>query len=109
MRVYHLSSGAARRTVDLRLYESVIAEAVTTVMSAKSATVTVNKDSYIVSPTPTKSEAIKIGRLICKSALSKYCVQRPVLFTGENVEPKKEELNESRTEPKTKHPMGGHQ
>ena len=109
MRVYHLSSSVARSTVDLRNYESVITEAVTTVMSAKNATVTVNNDSYTVSPTPTKSEAIKIGRLICKSALSKYCVQRPVLFTGENIKPKKEELNEARTEPKVKHRMGGHQ
>lgn len=109
MRIYHLSSSAARRTVDLRNYESVICEAVAIVMSGKNATVTVNKDSYTVSPTPTKSEAIKIGRLICKSALSQYCVQIPKLFTGENVEPKKEELNESRTEPKVKHRMGGHQ
>ena len=109
MRVYHLSSGAARRTVNLCDYESVITEAVTTVMSGKDVIVVVNKDSYTVSPTPTKSEAIKIGRLICKSALSKYCVQRPVLFTGENIKPKKEELNESRTEPKVKHRVGGHQ
>ena len=109
MRIYHLSSSAARRTVDLRNYESVICEAVTTVMSGKSVIVVVNKDSYTVSPTPTKSEAIKIGRLICKSALSQYCIQIPKLFTGENVKPKKEELNESRTEPKAKHPMGGHQ
>ena len=109
MRVYHLSSGAARRTVNLCDYESVITEAVTTVMSAKDVTVVVNKDSYTVSPAPSKSEAIKIGRLICKSALSQYCIQIPKLFTGENVKPKKEELNESRTEPKVKHRMGGHQ
>lgn len=109
MRVYHLSSGTARRTVNLCDYELVITEAVTTVMSGKDVTVVVNKDSYTVSPAPNKSEAIKIGRLICKSALCKYCVQIPKLFTGENVEPKKEELNESRTEPKVKHRMGGHQ
>lgn len=109
MRVYHLSSGAARRMVNLGDYESVICEAVTTVMSGKNVIVVVNKDSYSVSPTPTKSEAIKIGRLICKSALSQYCIQIPKLFTGENVKPKKEELNESRTEPKVKHRVGGHQ
>ena len=109
MSIYHLSSSAARRTVDLRNYESVITEAVTTVMSAKDVTVVVNKDSYMVSPAPSKSEAIKIGRLICTSALSQYCIQIPKLFTGENVKPKKEELNESRTEPKVKHRVGGHQ
>lgn len=109
MRVYHLSSSVARSTVDLRNYESVITEAVTTVMSGKDVTIVVYKENYTVSPAPSKSEAIKIGRLICKSALSQYCIQIPKLFTGENVKPKKEESNESRTEPKAKHPMGGHQ
>ena len=109
MRIYHLSSGAARRSVDLRDYADVITNAVTSVMSSKNVTVIIDKDSYTVSPDPSKSEAIKIGRLICKSALSQHCVQIPKLFTGENVEPKKEELNESRTEPKVKHRMGGHQ
>lgn len=94
--------------MDLRNYESVITEAVTTVMSGKDVTVVVNKDSYTVSPAPSKSEAIKIGRLICKSALSQYCIQIPKLFTGENIKPKKEELNESRTEAKTNHGLGGH-
>ena len=59
MRVYHLS-GNARRTVDLRDYESVITEAVTTVMSKKDVTVIVDKDSYTVSPTPSQGEAMAI-------------------------------------------------
>lgn len=104
MRVYHLSSGAARRTVNLCDYESVITEAVTTVMSGKDVTVVVNKDSYTVSPAPSQGEAIRIGRLICKSDLNQYCIQIPKLFTGENIETKEEP-----NEPRNNHDrMGGH-
>lgn len=95
MRVYHLSSGDARRTVDLRDYADVIIKAVTSVMSDKDVTVVIEKDSYTVSPTPTQGEAIRIGRLICKSDLNQYCIQIPKLFTGENIETK-EEPNEPR-------------
>lgn len=103
MRVYHLSSGDARRTVDLRDYADVIANAVTSVMSSKDVTVAVNKDSYTVSPTPTQGEAIRIGRLICKSDLNQYCIQIPKLFTGENIETKEEP-----NEPRNNDRMGGH-
>ena len=103
MRVYHLSSGAARRTVNLCDYESVITQAVTSVMSSKDVTVIVDKDSYTVSPTPTQGEAIRIGRLICKSDLNQYCIQIPKLFTGENIETK-EELNDQRNNDR----VGGH-
>lgn len=96
MRRYSLTSGDARRTVDLRDYADVITKAITTIMT-EDVTVIVNENSYAVSPAPSRSEAIKIGRLICKSTLSKYCVQRSVLFSGEDVEIKKEEPNESRT------------
>ena len=104
MRVYRLSSGSARRAVDLRTYESVITEAVTTVMSGKDVTVIVDKNSYTVSPTPSQGEAIRIGRLICKSDLNQYCIQIPKLFTGENIETK-EESNEPRNKNDR---MGGH-
>lgn len=97
MRRYSLTSGDARRTVDLRDYADVITNAITTIMSGKDVTVVVKKDCYIVSPTPSRGESIRIGRLICKSTLCQYCVQRPVLFSGEDVEPKKEESNEPRT------------
>ena len=104
MRIYHLSSGAARRSVDLRDYADVITKAVTSVMSSKDVTVIVDKDSYTVSPAPSQGEAIRIGRLICKSDLNKYCIQIPKLFTGENIETK-EELNDQRN---NNDRMGGH-
>lgn len=103
MRRYSLSSSDARRTVDLRDYEKVIAEAVTSVMTGKDVKVVVYKDCYTVTPTPNKGEAIRIGRMICKSTLNQHCIQIPKLFTGEEIETK-EEMNE----PSTKHRMGGH-
>ena len=103
MRLYTLTSSDARRTVDLRDYKDVIVNAITTVMIGKDVTVVVEKDSYTVSPAPSKGEAIRIGRAICKSKLNKYCVQIPKLFTGEEIETK-EEIDES----KTNHRMGGH-
>lgn len=104
MRRYTLTSGDARRTVDLRNYAEVITNAVTSVMSEKDVAVIVDKDSYTVSPTPTQGEAIRIGRLICKSDLNQYCIQIPKLFTGENIETK-EELNEPRNKNDR---VGGH-
>ncbi|MBR2405648.1 MAG: hypothetical protein IKB04_01165 [Clostridia bacterium] len=103
MRRYSLSSSDARRTVDLRDYEKVIAEAVTSVMTGKDVKVVVYKDCYTVTPTPNKGEANRIGRMICRSTLNQYCVQIPKLFTGEEIETK-EEVNE----PSTKYRMGGH-
>lgn len=97
MRRYSLTSGDARRTVDLRDYADVITNAITTVMTGKDVTVVVEKDCYIVSPAPDRGESIRIGRAICKSKLNKYCVHIPKLFTGQDVEIKKEEPNESRT------------
>ncbi len=103
MRRYTLSSGVARKKVDLREYEDIITEAVMEVMTNKQAKVTVYKDNYTVSPAPNKGEAIRIGRMICKSSLNQYCIQIPKLFTGEEIETK-EEKNES----KANHRMGGH-
>ncbi len=110
MKRYTLASVDARAQIDLRLYQDIIVEAVATVMTGKGVTVVVEKDCYYLSPSPSQGEAVKIGRLICRSTLNKHCVHIPKLFNGVEVKPKKkEELDESRTEPKTKHPMGGHQ
>ena len=103
MRRYSLSSSDARGSVDLRDYEGVITEAVTSVMTGKDVKVVVYKDCYTVTPTPNKGEAIRIGRLICKSTLNQYCIQIPKLFTGEEIELKGEK-DVSRKE----HRLGGH-
>lgn len=80
MRKYTLASANARQSVDLRDYESIIVEAVHAVIPC--ARVQVDRDCYYVSPTPTQSEAVKIGRQICQSKLKHYCVQIPKLFSS---------------------------
>ena len=80
MRKYTLASSQERQTVDLRDYASVITEAVHAYMP--SAAVRVERDCYYVSPTPSQSEAIKIGRQICQSELKRSCVKIPKLFSS---------------------------
>lgn len=89
MRKYTLASGTARSSVDLRDYEEIIMKAVHDILP--SAVVCVWEDHYTVAPTPRQGDAVKIGRAICKSALSMYCVQVPKLFTSVEIEEEKEE------------------
>ena len=102
MRRYTLASAEARSSVDLRDYKDVITNAVKEVMAGvDNLKVTVAKDYYTVSPTPEKGDAIRIGRIICKSTLNRYCIQIPKLFSSIEV---KEQTNGERKE----HQMGGH-
>ena len=94
MRKYTLASKDARSNVDLREYQSVIQKAVKEIMPA--ASVTVEKDCYYVSPTPKQGDAVRIGRLICKSALSRQCVFIAKLFSSIEVETKEKSVNEAR-------------
>lgn len=84
MRKYTLASLSAKSAVDLRVFTDVITAAVHQYMPL--AVVRVERDCYYVEPTPPKGMAIRIGRQICKSALSHYCVQIPKLFTSIEVE-----------------------
>ena len=94
MRRYTLASSDARGEVDLRDYRDVIEEAIHEIVP--SAQVAVEKDCYNVSPAPTKGEAIKIGRLICKSGLNRYCVQIPKLFSSVEIEEEKNDREEQK-------------
>ena len=94
MRRYTLASSDARGEVDLRDYRDVIEEAIHEIVP--SAQVTVEKDCYYVSPTPAKGDAIKIGRLICKSGLNRYCVQIPRLFSSVEIEEEKNDQEEQK-------------
>ena len=98
MRRYTLASLDARNAVDLRDFEDIIVDAVRSI--CPTATVLVEKNCYYVSPAPKKGDAVKIGRLICKSALSQYCVHIPKLFSSIEV---KEELDVGKQQP-----LGGH-
>lgn len=102
MRKYTLASPDARVSVDLREYDDVIIAAVMDVMNDEDVEVVVRQDCYYVSPTPSKGDAIRIGRLICKSALGNHCVKIPKLFSSIEVE---EEPNDE-TEQQKQH--GGH-
>ena len=87
MRKYTLANQRAKATVDLTEYSEIIANAVMDVMNdVDDVTVLVEKDCYYVSPTPSKGAAIRIGRLICKSALSTYCIYMPKLFSSIEME-----------------------
>lgn len=80
MRKYTLASSDERKAVDLRDYTAVITDAVHAYMP--SATVRVERYCYYVSPAPSQSEAIKIGRQICQSELKRSCVLIPKLFSS---------------------------
>lgn len=96
MRKYRLASGKARMTVDLRDYTATIEEAVHDAIST--AVVEVYETYYTVSPAPTKSQAIKIGRRICQSALAQHCVMIPKLFTSIEITDKTKEETKNETE-----------
>ena len=87
MRKYTLAASGSKDTVDLRDFKAVIIEAVQEVIPG--ATVTVKQDCYYVEPTPKPGDARKIGRQICKSGLSKYCIQIPKLFCSIEIEEEK--------------------
>ena len=91
MRKYTLASSSAKSTVDLTDYTEVITAAVHEVMPK--ASVIVEKDGYYVNPDPSKGDAIRIGRTICKSDLAQHCVQIPKLF---NSIPIKEDKHDER-------------
>ena len=98
MRKYTLANSLCRSSVDLRDYEDIIVSAV--LEFAPSATVVVNKDHYTVSESLTQSQAVRIGRRICESDLSRHCVKMSKLFNSVVV---KERANDD-----TNKQTGGH-
>lgn len=98
MRKYTLANARYRGVVDLRDYTEVITNAV--LEFAPTATVVVNKDHYTVSESLTQSQAVRIGRRICESDLSRHCVKMSKLFNSVVV---KERANDDRNKQ-----TGGH-
>ena len=106
MRSYSIISKQGKE-LDLRDYRDIIEMAV---LSANSdAIVNVYESNYTVSPSPTKGQAIKTGREICKSDLGKYCIHVPKLFQSVEVEETNdlEEVSKS-NDKNSKQPTGGH-
>ena len=95
MRKYMLADGSKRSVVDLRDYEDVIRAAIEEF--APGITVTINKDHYLVNEQLTQSQAVKIGRKICESTLSRHCIKLSKLFNSKLV---KEKTDDNKEEPK---------
>ncbi len=103
MRKYVLASTEAREDVDLREYGDVICNAVKEIMTeVEDVKVIVERSCYYVSPTPSKGDAVRIGRLICKSDLKKHCVQIPKLFSSMELSERGEKNGRKQNR------MGGH-
>ena len=95
MRKYTLASSNARSNVDLRLYSSFIEATVHEIMP--DAVVTVESNFYTVSPTPSKGDAIRIGRKLSKKqALGQHCIKISKLFNGETIENEEERYGEKK-------------
>ena len=95
MRKYTLADGSKRDTVDLRDYEDIIVAAVQEFAPGNS--VVVNKDCYVLKDQLTQGQAVKIGRRICESDLSKHCIKLSKLFSSRIVKGKE---NDNRREQK---------
>ena len=84
MRKYYLVSSEYRNSVDLRDYEQVITDSVHSEMPDTK--VTIYAEYYTLDEQPTRGQAIRIGRKIAGSSLGEYCMIRPILFIGKNIE-----------------------
>lgn len=83
MRKYALANGPMRGKVDLRDYRDIITAAVQEF--APGSTVVVCRGYYTVLEPLTQSQAVKIGRRICESDLSQYCIKLSKLFNSKEV------------------------
>ena len=85
MREFTLSSQEARNNVDLREYKELIQETVKE--EIPDAEVIVKERNYFVNPSPTKGQAIRIGKKLskCKN-LGEYCTYVPKLFNGREID-----------------------
>ena len=77
------TNGSMRGMVDLRDYSDIITAAVQEF--APGSTVVVCQDYYTVLEPLTQSQAVKIGRRICESNLSQYCIKLSKLFNSKEV------------------------
>lgn len=98
MRKYTLAAPVARSTVDLRRFRGVIEAAVHEIVP--SATVRVERDCYYVEPTPCRRDAVRIGRLICKSDLRHNCVKIPKLFSSIEIDRNTKEVQDDNSKQK---------
>jgi len=84
MRLYRLADAQKRKEIDLRNYRELIETIVISVVP--DADVIVGVSDYTIMSDIKKGEVIKIGRALAHSELGKYCISRPILFVGEEIE-----------------------
>lgn len=82
MRKYYLASTEHRNTVNLLQYKNIILETAKEILGSD-IKVSVHKDYYMIPCDIPRGAIIKFGRALCKTPISIYCVDRPVLFKGE--------------------------
>ena len=83
MRIYRLANFQKRKEIDLRDYEDLIISIITKVLP--DADVVVGIEEYTIMSDITKGQAIKIGRALAHSKLGDFCISRPILFVGEEI------------------------
>ena len=83
MRIYRLANVQKRKEIDLRDYEDLIISIITKVIP--DADVVVGIEEYTIMSDITKGQAIKIGRALAHSKLGVFCISRPILFVGEQL------------------------
>lgn len=84
MRIYRLADTQKRKETDLLDYAELIEKIVTSVVPG--AVVIVSESDYTILSDISKGQMIKIGRALAHSELGKFCISRPILFVGEEIE-----------------------
>ena len=84
MRIYRLADTQKRKETDLQDYAELIEKIVTSIVPG--AVVIVSESDYTILSDITKGQMIKIGRALAHSELGQFCISRPILFVGEEIE-----------------------
>lgn len=84
MRKYSLASTKYKKAVNLKKYENKIVSTIHEV--CPDLKVEVQKDGYLLPDNVSHGDKIKIGMALARTDLSKYCLDRPILFRGKNID-----------------------
>lgn len=87
MRKYSFAATDHRNTINLTDYRDLIIETIHNI--CPNIEVRVEEDGYYLPEDVPRGDKIKIGRALAQTKLGTYCVNRPLLFIGKNVEEQK--------------------
>lgn len=88
MRKYCFADTDYKHNVDLKDYTDIITETVHGI--CPDIEVIVESDGYILPKDVPHGVKVKIGMALAKTVLSKYCLNRPVLFKGKTLKEQKD-------------------